>query len=223
MMLSLSTTNSGRLWDVTTQARPYHHGNLREELVQAAVVLAEEGGPEAVVLREVSRRAGVSHNAAYRHFADREALLAAVCEVGMTGLSATIDRELAGVAGSRTDPAVARLRMRACGRGYVHFALAQPGLFRTAFAIPASLPDPPPDAGDRAAPSHPYGQLGQRLDDLVSSGALPPERRPLAEIAAWSAVHGLSVLLIDGPLRALSAAEREVAIERVLSTVLEGL
>jgi hypothetical protein len=66
-------------------------------------------------------------------------------------------------------------------------------------------------------------QLGQRLDDLVASGGLAPERRAFAEVAAWSAVHGLSVLLLDGPLRALPADAREQAIDRVLDTVLDGL
>ena len=62
----------------TRRSRPYHHGNLRETLVAAGVELARTGGPDAVVLRAVSRQAGVSHNAAYRHFADHDELLAAV-------------------------------------------------------------------------------------------------------------------------------------------------
>ena len=74
----------------------YHHGNLRPALVEAAVALAQARGPEGVVLREVARQTGVSHNAAYRHFADREELLAEVADAAMRQLAGAMTSELAG-------------------------------------------------------------------------------------------------------------------------------
>lgn len=201
--------------------RAYHHGNLRATLLDAALDLAREGGPDAVVLREASRRAGVSHNAAYRHFADRDALLQAVCETGMAALS---DQLVAAIEAAHARPmskAGARKRLLACGRGYVEFALAQPGLFRTAFAVPDRLPTDG-DVGPHGGRS-PYEILGACLDDLVSSGALPARRRPYAEFPAWSAVHGYAVLLLDGPLRSLPRGARDEGLERVVTSVLDGL
>src|SRR5690349_13456841 len=117
----------------------YHHGNLRAALVDAAAELARTSGPEGVVLREVARRTGVSHNAAYRHFADRDALLAEVAELGMEKLEQTMRQRLAEV--SEVEPqARAAARLRATGRAYVEFALAEPGYFEVAFAVPRGTP-----------------------------------------------------------------------------------
>ena len=199
-------------------SRPYHHGNLRETLVDAGVELARTGGPDAVVLRAVSRQAGVSHNAAYRHFADHDELLTAVAARCMA--------ELAHLMAARTravrvrDPVRrSRARLEAVGRAYVDFAVSEPGWFRTAFA------GHPAGPGERATPPEddPYALLSARLDELVEVGALPPERRPGAEQAAWSMVHGLSNLLLDGPLRDLSPDEREDATRTALAVVRRGL
>lgn len=206
----------------TVRSVPYHHGNLHAELLAAAVALAQEGGPDEVVMREVSRRAGVSHNAAYRHFADRDALLEAVCHVGMAALGVALTSEIENVSGRHGTRAWARRQMLACGRGYVHFALAEPGLFRTAFAVPDRIPDRA-DTVDAAGFVSPYEILGGCLDDLVASGAIPAARRPYAEMAAWSAVHGYAVLLLDGPLRTLPPAERSAGLERVVTAALDGL
>src|SRR5690606_2791945 len=102
----------------------------------AGVELARECGPDAVVLREATRRVGVSPNAAYRHFADRDALLEAVCDVGQSELAVAIEEEFARV--PEGDPAaVARGHLRAIGTAYVRYARREPGLFRTAFSVPA--------------------------------------------------------------------------------------
>jgi AcrR family transcriptional regulator len=78
--------------------RPYHHGRLREALVDAGVTLAREQGPEAVILRAAARAAGASHNAAYRHFADRDELLRAVCERCMSRLATLMEQRVAAAA-----------------------------------------------------------------------------------------------------------------------------
>ncbi|MFD8081920.1 TetR/AcrR family transcriptional regulator [Kitasatospora sp. NPDC059722] len=221
--------------------RGYHHGGLREALIEAGVALARTGGPDAVVLRAASRAAGVSHNAAYRHFADHEDLIAAVGERCMHHLGRLMLERAARA--TAPDPATrAADRLEAIGRAYVDFALTEPGWFRTAFSgaspggkrLCATEPEPPTaestevaEAADRdvrADPgTDPYLILGAALDDLVEAGAMPAEHRPGAQYAAWSAVHGLSALLVDGPLRTLPPAEVESATHTVLAVVGRGL
>lgn len=190
----------------------YHHGNLRTALVEAASELARTEGPDGVVLREVARRTGVSHNAAYRHFADRDELLAEVAAVGMARLEQTMNDRLAEV--RQRDPrerAIARLR--ATGRAYVDFALAEPGLFGVAFAVPMGVPK-----GEG-----PYGVLLATLEELVEVGALSPQRKAACALTCWSAVHGFAMLHLRGPLRGLSSRERKVALDQLLDTLEAGL
>lgn len=207
--------------------RGYHHGNLREALIDAGVELARTGGPAAVVVRAASREAGVSHNAAYRHFANQEDLVAAVAERCMAKLGALMIERIDQVT-ARGPARRARARLQATGRAYIDFALSEPGWFRTAF----SSARPHGDEGPPQMPSHddadadrtnPYLVLSARLDDLVAVGELSPERRDGAEYAAWSAVHGISSLLLDGPLRDLPPPEIERAIDKVLGVVNRGL
>ena len=194
----------------------YRHGDLRNALIEAGLRLAAGGGPNAVVLREATRQAGVSPNAAYRHFSDREDLLAAVSVRCLAFVASEISRELESSATS--DDVGAQLD--AVGRAYVHFALREPGLFRTAFSVHR---DPEPGRGSEHGGPGPFGLLLQVLDRAVELRVMPPERRPMAEVAAWSSVHGLAVLLLDGPLRSVPPEGREALIERVVSTVREGL
>lgn len=204
----------------TNSPRPYHHGRLREALVAAGFELARESGPEAVVLRAVSRAAGVSHNAAYRHFADHQELLNAVAEQCMQELAKLMTRRTAEVR-IRDRRRRASVELRAIGRAYIEFALTEPGLFRTAFSFVPS--DDKPPARNPSPDPGPYELLGAALDRLVEAGLLPVERRPGAEYAAWSAVHGLSMLFVEGPLRMLSVDEREHAIDIALDVVARGL
>ena len=196
--------------------RAYHHGNLRAALVETAADLARTQGPDGVVLREVARRAGVSHNAAYRHFADRDELLAEIASLAAAQLEQAMQRRLDGV--RETNPAQrARARLRETGRAYVEFALSEPGLFTVAFCpIETDEPSSMPDAA-------PYLLLGQVLDELVEAGAVSPAGREGADVACWAAVHGLSVLLLDGPLRGLAPADREAVLEKLLVTIEQGL
>jgi AcrR family transcriptional regulator len=203
---------------VSEPRKSYHHGDLRNALVRAGAELAESGGPDAVTVRSAARLAGVTATAAYRHFADHAELLAAVREVAGERLSAAMARYLRRLPVPDDPAASALARLRATGRGYVHFALSEPGLFRTAFSAekdeaPGALPEG----------SGPFAKLSDALDGLVAVGYLADEDRPLAEFAAWSGVHGLAVLLIDGPLRALPRRERERVIDRVLDVIERGL
>ena len=193
----------------------YHHGNLRAALIEAAAELARSKGSDGVVLREVARRTGVSHNAAYRHFADREALLAEVAALAMDQLELAMNQRLGTV--TTEDPVErARSALREVGRAYVDFALAEPGLFEIAFAISKAPDEEPPDAG-------PYALLGAVLDDLVGVGALPPARRDAAQILCWASVHGFATLHLSGPLRAVPDELREQSLMAVLDLVERGL
>lgn len=195
----------------------YHHGDLRNALVEASTALAAAGGPEAVVLREAARRSGVSPTAAYRHFADRGELLGAVAQRALGTLSASMRRELSALPAADDAQHVALARLTAVGRGYVRFALAEPGLFRTAFDV-VGVPKPDGDVDRSSA----FGMLVECIDDLVAAGVMPADRREGAEYPAWSAVHGLATLLL-GPLAWLPAQQRERALERTLRAVVTGL
>ena len=190
-----------------TEARRRPRGAVRDGLVAAGLELARTGGPDAVVLREATRMVGVVPNAAYRHFADRDELLAAVCTAALRELA---DRMAAGVArvrGKHGDPAAARRRLHAIGRAYLGFAREEPGLFATAFALPQQHAYGAPNDGsgkDRT----PLDHLRTTLDELVDAGVLHRRRRDGIEYPIWSAVHGLAVLTGQGPLRDLPDATR---------------
>jgi AcrR family transcriptional regulator len=201
----------------------YRHGDLRRALLDAGIALARAGGPDAVVLREATRRAGVVPNAAYRHFASRQALLQAVRSAALSALAVAMEAELAKRRRGRTAADTARAGLRAIGTAYLRFAQTETGLFRTAFVgldEAAGVTDP-----DKAGPSglNPFELLSAALDRLVASGALPAQRRPGAEYLAWSAVHGLAMLVIEGPLRRLSPTQARAAGQRLLDMVEKGL
>jgi AcrR family transcriptional regulator len=186
------------------------------------VELARTKGPDGVVLREVARRTGVSHNAAYRHFSDREALIAAVSDAASGASAAAIEAEWNAVAPG-TPAGTAHEHLRAVGIGYLRFARDEPGLFRAAYTVPSNLEQAfsPGKAGPGGRT--PFQLLGVALDELVEVGLMPAERRPGAELLAWSAVHGLAMLVIEGPLRDLDEETLQRAGRGVIEMVVRGL
>lgn len=209
---------------VTLPRSTYRHGDLRRALLEAGMALARDGGPDAVVLREATRRAGVAPNAAYRHFASRQALLHAVRAAALSAVARAMEAELAALPGGLSEAELARASVRAVGTGYLRFAQAEPGLFRTAFGPSEDLTEAVPDP-DRAGSSglNPFELLAAALDKLVAAGLMPPERRPGAEFLAWSAVHGLAMLVIAGPLGPVIGAQMEQVGQRLLDMVEKGL
>ena len=201
----------------------YRHGDLRRALLDAGVALAREGGPEAVVLREATRRAGVVPNAAYRHFASRQDLLSAVRAAALAELAREMEIECAAVPSSGTPPERARAALRAVGTGYLRFAHEQTGLFRAAFPFPADVQGDGDPAKAGPGGLNPFQLLGAALDEMVAAGVLAAERRPGAEFLAWSAVHGLAMLVIEGPLRHLPAPIVGELGQRLLVMVEQGL
>ncbi|MBK6593387.1 MAG: TetR/AcrR family transcriptional regulator [Burkholderiales bacterium] len=204
--------------------KTYRHGDLRRALLEAGIALARDGGPAAVTLREATRRAGVAPNAAYRHFASQQALLLAVRASALQAGARAMEAELATVPPELPPPDHARARLRAVGTGYLRFAKAETGLFRTAFALSDKLIQATPE-WPTAGPGgrNPYELLCDAVDALVQAGVMPAAKRPGAEILAWSAVHGLAMLVVDGPLAAPVGPHFEMFGQRLLDMVEKGL
>ncbi len=166
--------------------RSYHHGNLKQALLAAAVKVIGKVGPRAFTLREVARLAKVSHNAPYRHFQDKDELLAAVAAQGFDRLADSMITA-AAPAGNALDA------LRLSGRGYVQFALEWPEHFSVMFEYCDSL-DSYPD----------YAASGQRafqvlLDNIAAAqkaGQLPAVDARMLALTAWSMVHGIAKLAI---------------------------
>jgi AcrR family transcriptional regulator len=165
---------------------------------------------------------GVVPNAAYRHFADRDELLAAVSTAAMRELAARMAAGVARVRGKHGDPAAARRRLRAIGTAYLEFAREEPGLFATAFALPQQHAYGAPDDGTGQERT-PLGHLRTALDELADAGVLQRPRRDGIEYPIWSAVHGLAVLAGQGPLRDIPDDTRHHLEELTLTFIDEGL
>jgi AcrR family transcriptional regulator len=181
--------------------KPYHHGNLREALLGAALRLISEVGPNAFTLREVARRAGVSHNAPYRHFRDREELMAAVSAQGFGELTRAM------VEGAQLESA-AFDRLKRAGLAYVKFALRRPEHFTVMFDTPASAAagnlcfgSTPskwmyPDAAEAA--EHAFRTLKGLVEACQQRGVMPEGDPKAFALLTWSVVHGVAKLAITG-------------------------
>jgi AcrR family transcriptional regulator len=156
---------------------------------------------------------GVVPNTAYRHFANRDALLAAVRDEAVAELAGRMAARINRVRAGRHTPTGARLRLRAVGEAYLEFARTEPALFDTAFATT------PHDAtGAPTAEPRPLDLLQSALDDLVSAGSLAAARRPNIEYPIWASVHGLAVLL-RGPLQSLPEREHDRLAGQMLAFI----
>jgi AcrR family transcriptional regulator len=215
-----ASRSAGEIHEVERRRRP--RGAVRAGLVAAGLELARTGGPDAVVLREATRMVGVVPNAAYRHFADRDELLAAVCAAAMRELAARMAAGVARVRGKHGDPAAARRRLQAIGTAYLEFAREEPGLFATAFALPQQHAYDAADGGTGQEVT-PLGHLRTALDELVDAGVLQRRRRDGIEYPIWSAVHGLAVLVGQGPLRDVPDATRQHLEELTFTFIEESL
>jgi len=199
-----------------TAERPYHHGNLRPALIEAAVTRARAGGPDAVSLRDVAHDVGVSPSAAYRHVRDRDHLMTLVAQVARQELARTMIDGTVAIVPTGDAPADAVTRFEACGLGYISFARTEPHLFRTAFLATGQAPDEV-DHPDPAL------VLTAAVDDLVGAGLLDPSRQSDAALIAWTAVHGLSTLLVDDMVELGLGIGSEHATRAVLDCVLRAI
>lgn len=193
----------------------YHHGDLREALLKAAVELVEDVGPEGFTLREVARKVGVTHTAPYRHFADRDALLVAVAEEGFQGMHAAAMTRLAGL----TDP---RQRLQALGIAYVEHAVAHPSHFRV---MHGGVADACAEPGFTRARSATFALLLDIVGACEAAGFIPAGSVRRYALSAWATVHGLADLLMSGAAQRMGLADGTVeAIARqVTANVIAGL
>ncbi len=168
----------------------YHHGHLRAALLEAAVDLIGARGLHGLSLRECARRAGVSHAAPYRHFADRDALLHAIAEQGFAWLTEAGRKAMEGIDAPRE-------RLDRYGAAYVRFAYEHPVHHRVMFA--SELPDK-----DDATDSGAFDLLLEAAAGLRGPGEDPT----LTALASWSLVHGLAMLILD---RRIPAGKVETA------------
>lgn len=179
------------------ESRPFHHGDLRQALLAEAARLVEAQGAEAFSLREAARAVGVSPAAAYRHFEDKGALLAALAGEGFVRLAAAMEIAM-DEAGA--DPVG---RLRANGLAYIRFGLGEPAMFALMFGpFGAGGQYAIGGVGPRTGLSA-YELLCRALDDLVKAGRITPARRAGAETLLWTSVHGLATLanarVLHGP------------------------
>jgi AcrR family transcriptional regulator len=172
--------------NIENPKRGYHHGDLRSALVAGGLALLKDRAADDLSLREVARFVGVSATAIYRHFPDKQALFFVMCEEGARQLSATQRSAMEGKD--------AKNAFEASGRAYVLFALGNPGLYRLMMATKPSVDHY--DANGNA-----MGDAMQLLKECVAS-VLPPTATEIehrvAALHAWSLVHGISMLMLDG-------------------------
>lgn len=192
--------------------RAYHHGDLRAALLdEASNVIAREGA-ERLTMRGLCQRLGVSRAAPYRHFADKQALLVAVAAAGFARLGAVISDVGAG----RPDAGLTRLR--GLGEAYVRFALENPGHYRLMYGKEAITRDEVPEL--RAAADELFASLVAVFRAHQVAGTLRPEPPETQAYVAWSAVHGLSLLLLDGQIR---PDDVDALIRQTTRTTLAGM
>lgn len=194
-MYAVSTSEE----NLTAKSSGYHHGNLRLALVEAGRFLIARDGHTDFSLREAARLAGVTVNATYRHFADKEALIAAISAAGFRELG---DRLRLGAARGTS----AETCMLEAAQEYVDFARDHPALFRLMFGrFGVRGHGPELDA----ATSHANAVLREGVAALLGPGAAPATV-DLAVLKAWALVHGISHLVIDGQIDANAPHYREL-------------
>jgi AcrR family transcriptional regulator len=187
-------TSENQATSPTDPAQPYHHGDLRNALIRASLDILGESGVPGLSLRAAARRAGVSHAAPRRHFADKEALLAAVAEEGFQRLANRVGDV------RRRFPLDARLQLREAGSAYVQCAVTHPALFRVMFG--GLIQDLETYPGLRSAASRAFDCLVQIVRAGQESGVFVAGSPRDVALVAWSLVHGLATLLVDSQIPA---------------------
>jgi AcrR family transcriptional regulator len=193
----------------------YHHGDLRRALVEAAFELVKEKGPQGITLREAARRAGVTHAAPYRHFADKEALLAAVAVEGFTRLRAEIASASDGVSPADL--------LEVLGVAYVRFAREHPSQFRVMFG--AEVGDKRRYPALMEADQAVFDLLCNAIEVAQQAGAMAPGNPARLGMMQWSMVHGVAALVVDGQMERAGVREEHLDefTRRVARTGAAGL
>ncbi len=193
--------------------RDYHHGNLRDAMIEAAESILDGGGPDTLSLRRLARETGVSQTAPYRHFQDKTALLAAVATRGFEDFGAALTAALEPEPGPEQ-------QLAAIGRAYVNFALDRPGMFRLMF-----LSDLLASCDDETL-SHAATGSFMILAKTVAAcrGEEDPVPRDASAVAAWALIHGLAMLCTHDVIdpRMTGGMSRPEVIDAVTRTLISG-
>ncbi|MGF1570875.1 MAG: TetR/AcrR family transcriptional regulator [Nodosilinea sp.] len=193
----------------------YHHGDLRQSLIDAAIALISDAGISDLSLRQVARRVGVSHNAPYRHFEDKEALLAAVAEQGFQSLRLALEAARATVS-----PNLSQC-LEVIGIAYVHFALAHPAYYRLMFGEYRCNFSRYPALADAAQQS--FMVLVDTIREGQIAGILRADDSVDMARVAWSLVHGQSMLALDNKLQVNQGEAFEAFLKFSSQILTQGL
>lgn len=203
-------------------ADAYHHGDLERALVDTALALVEESGAQDFSLRDAAERCGVVVSSAYRHFASKNDLLLAVADRGFAALADAMEAEVARATHGLCGREEAEVRLVALGRTYVLFATDRSNLFRLMygpFGIRGGRGDPRPDA-----PAHRSSTLLlAALHDVQCAYGRADTDLETSKLVAWAAVHGLSMLIVDGVWEPADRSALEAQIAELGQTVLRSL
>jgi AcrR family transcriptional regulator len=192
--------------------RPYHHGNLKQALLDSALDLIRTKGAEAFTLREAARLAGVSHSAAYRHFQDKNELLAAVATEGYNRLT---EEMVAATEPGKT--ASERFRLSACG--FLQFALRNPDHFKVIFDAPQRYEYPEAnEAGERA-----FGTLIQHIEECQAAGILQQGNSRMLSLMYLAVAIGVAKLAITGRLPFKEESQVVAFDEMLKDALIRGL
>jgi AcrR family transcriptional regulator len=179
----------------------YHHGDLRRALIDEALLMLRDVRPEALSMRELARRLGVSLGAPHHHFAEKDELFAAIAQVAFAELAASVAAKF-----TREPDAVAKLALAA--HAYLEFAQAEPMRYRVMYL---------PQLADRRRFAALHETGGHALS-LLSAGfehaGVPRERAMTRAVACWSALHGFAMLRLDAllPDSGPSVADEVIAV-----------
>lgn len=190
--------------------RRYHHGSLKQALVDAAIEILAEGGPSALTLTEAARRAGVTPAAPYRHFSGRDALLAELARQGFETFGARIE---AAWDEGRPD---AQSAMRAMCAAYLKFAREEPGLYAAMFGQAATLADP--QAGGAA--DHALEILWRAAVAWLQAAGAPAQGARHVALQIWAAAHGVAMLTISGHFDPAKTADPATVLEGAVQGVM---
>lgn len=199
----------------TTKKRGYHHGDLARALVTAAADLIEKKGPEAFTLREVAAAIGVTHGAAYRHFEDKQAILAAVAEEGYRTLTLHLARALAG---EEADP---RKRLRMLAAAYVSFALDKPAHYRVMWGPRLNQDGRFPSL--ETAIEEAFVLLITEFQRGQAAGVFRRDPARDLAIAFWVAAHGYVELVMRRRLKVKSTKAAMDYFLRLLEPFIDGI
>jgi AcrR family transcriptional regulator len=200
---------------MATRRDTYHHGDLRQALINAALELVTEQDARSLSLREVARRVGVSHTAPYRHFADKDALLATVAEEGFEMLSHSLQAAMESLT---ADPLQ---QLEAVGVAYVRYAIEHPSHYRVMFGAYGADEETHPSLAKASRQA--FMVLMNVIVMGQSAGVMRTgEPQQLAQ-AAWSLVHGLAMLLLDGQLPVTESRAFESLSGFIVRILIEGL